>query len=229
MAMASAAIPRAHFRLFLILGGIYAIFWTLLSIKPRYPTDWWMENVLVFFTLGLLLLTGRWFIFSKTSYFLTFIFTCLHTVGAHYTYSEVPYTEWFSYLFGTPVEGSVAENRNHFDRIVHFLYGALITWPFREVFYYAMNPRRTFWSYLVPLVFGMATSLLYELLEWGAAVIYGGELGMAFLGTQGDIWDAHKDMLLASCGSLLCFAIMLVLQWTTGRDFAREWGESRRR
>ena len=189
-----------------------------------------MENFLVFFVIGFLLITGRWFVFSKLSYSLTFLFLCLHTLGAHYTYSLVPYREWLETIgvVAPTQENASAPDRNHFDRAIHFLYGLVITWPYREAFYYAVVPRRTFWSYLLPLSFSMATSLLYELIEWAAAIIYGGELGMAFLGTQGDIWDAHKDMLLAAIGSLLCFALMLVIQLVTGRDFAREWGEKQR-
>lgn len=223
-------LPPEHRRLLAILGGLYVVVWSLLARAPHYPTDWWMENVLIFFGIGFLLITGRWFVFSKLSYTLTFVFLCLHTLGAHYTYSEVPYREWLEAVgVDAPTSESVpAPDRNQFDRAIHFLYGLFITWPYREAFYYAVVPRRAFWSYLLPLSFSMATSLLYELLEWAAAIIYGGELGMAFLGTQGDIWDAHKDMLLAAIGSLLCFALMLVIKLWTGRDFAREWGEKRR-
>lgn len=223
-----AAIPTGHRKLFLLFGGSYVVFWVLLAITAHHPTDWWLENVLVFFVLGVLFITGRWFLFSKLSYSLTFVFLCLHTVGAHYTYSEVPYRAWLEMVSGSGPEAGLTPDRNHFDRAIHFLYGLFITWPYREVFYYAVIPKRAFWSYLLPLSFSMATSLLYELFEWAAAVIYGGELGMAFLGTQGDVWDAQKDMVLASAGSLLCFGVMLGLKLLTGRDFAREWGEGRR-
>lgn len=222
------SIPPAHRRLFLILGGLYAAWWTYWAIDPHHRTDWWLENVLVFFIFGFLFVTGRWFVFSRTSYILTFLFLCLHTLGSHYTYSEVPYDAWFQALTGRSIDAMFGWERNHFDRLVHFLYGLLATWSYREAFHFAANTRRVFWSYLLVLSFNLATSTLYELLEWGAAVLYGGDLGMAFLGTQGDPWDAHRDILLAAYGALLCFGVMIILQLATGRDFAREWGESRR-
>jgi putative membrane protein len=84
------------------------------------------------------------------------------------------------------------------------------------------------WGYFLPLDLTMSSSMLYELVEWGAAEIFGGELGMAYLGTQGDIWDGHKDMALASLGALLAMAITAGLNRYLQRDFAVEWSESLR-
>jgi putative membrane protein len=220
------SLPPGHGRFLLGLGLAWLVLSIPLGIAPRQRTDWWMEHLVVVAGLAILIVTGRWFVFSKTAYTLGFLFTCLHTVGAHYTYSEVPYREAWAALTGghLPATGT----RNHFDRIIHFLYGLMLTRPWREAFYFAMTPRRDCWSHLVVVSFSMATSLLYELFEWAAAVLWGGEAGMAFLGTQGDVWDAHKDMLLAAIGAVLaCFA-MILRRKLTGRDPAREWGEARR-
>jgi putative membrane protein len=72
----------------------------------------------------------------------------------------------------------------------------------------------------------MSTSMLYELIEWGAAVTVGSELGQAYHGTQGDVWDAHKDMALASLGALISMCITAMVNRRMQRDFAREWAES---
>jgi len=74
----------------------------------------------------------------------------------------------------------------------------------------------------------MSTSLIYEFIEWAAAVGIGGDLGQAYLGTQGDIWDAHKDMLMATCGALLAMATTAAINWSLRRDFAREFAASLR-
>ena len=95
-----------------------------------------------------------------------------------------------------------AGGRNHFDRLVHFLYGLLLAYPIREMFLRIGNVRG-FWGYFLPLDLTMSTSMLYELIEWAAAELIGGDLGAAYLGTQGDVWDAHKDMALASMGALI--------------------------
>jgi putative membrane protein len=74
----------------------------------------------------------------------------------------------------------------------------------------------------------MSTSMLYELIEWGAALVVGGDLGQAYLGTQGDEWDAHKDMALASLGALISMCITAAINVYLQRDFAHEWAESLR-
>jgi putative membrane protein len=86
--------------------------------------------------------------------------------------------------------------------MVHFLYGALLVHPIRELVVRATG-LRGFWSYFVPFDLTMSTSATYELIEWGAAAVFGGDLGVAYLGTQGDPWDAQKDMSLAALGAVL--------------------------
>jgi putative membrane protein len=152
---------------------------------------------------------------------------CLHQVGAHYTYAEVPYDLWFSNLTGTTFNELVGWERNNFDRVIHFLYGLLLAYPIREVFLRVADVRG-FWGYFLPLDLTMSTSMLFELIEWGAAEVFGGELGQAYLGTQGDVWDAHKDMALASLGALTAMLVTYAINRRFQRDFNREWAESLR-
>ena len=85
-----------------------------------------------------------------------------------------------------------------------------------------------FWAYFLPLDLTMSTSMMFELFEWGAAELFGGDLGIAYLGTQGDVWDAHRDMALASLGALVAMSLTAFLNSKIQRDFAREWSESLR-
>src|SRR6476661_5610477 len=97
--------------------------------------------------------------------------------------------------------------------------------PIREMFLRIGNVRG-FWGYFLPLDLTMSTSMLYELIEWGAAVTVGSDLGQAYLGTQGDVWDAHKDMALASLGALIAMLLTAAVNRRMQRDFAQEWAES---
>jgi putative membrane protein len=187
-----------------------------MAIKPVDRSDWFMENALVVLGVALLVFTYKPFPLSRVSYTCIFVFMMLHALGAHYTYAMVPYQEWFP---------SLAGGRNMFDRLVHFCYGLLLAYPIREMFLRIGNVRG-FWGYFLPLDLTMSTSMLYELIEWGAAVTVGKDLGAAYLGTQGDIWDAHKDMALASLGALISMCITALINWRLQRDFANEWAES---
>jgi putative membrane protein len=200
----------------LTLSAVYLAWWVIMAIKPHNFADWALENVLVVLAAGLIIFTRKSFPLSLVSYTCIFVFMMLHTLGSHYTYALVPYAEWFPIFEG---------GRNHFDRLVHFLYGLLLAYPIREMFLRIGNVRG-FWGYFLPLDLTMSTSMLYELIEWGAAEYFGGELGAAYLGTQGDIWDAHKDMALASLGGLIAMTITALVNHRMQRDFAREWAES---
>jgi putative membrane protein len=200
----------------LALVGVYAAWWVAMAIKPLDRSDWLLENVLVILAVGLLVGTYKSFPLSRVSYTCIFIFLMLHTLGSHYTYAKVPYQEWFPIFEG---------GRNHFDRLVHLMYGLLLAYPIREMFLRIGNVRG-FWGYFLPLDLTMSTSALYELIEWGAAEFFGGELGAAYLGTQGDVWDAHKDMLLASIGALIAMVVTALINRHMQRDFANEWADS---
>lgn len=221
----SAYEDPAHRRFALTLLLLFGFVFLALGWQPSYRDDWLLENMLVFILVPWIALGYRRLPLSKLSYVCIFIFLCLHEIGAHYTYSEVPYDQWWSALTGRDFNSMVGWERNHFDRVVHFLWGLLLTYPVREVFLRVANAAG-FWGYLFPLLVVMSTSLLFEMIEWAAAMIFGGELGMAYLGTQGDIWDSHKDSLLATSGSLLASIIIAAIHRSLDRDFSREWVES---
>lgn len=206
-----------------ILFGLLVAITVALGISPHDRADWLLENALLFAGVAVLVATHRSFPFSKVSYTLIFAFLCLHAVGAHYTYSLVPYREWLEALGAAPA----GDGRNHFDRFVHLSYGLLLAYPVREVFVRVADAKG-FWAYYLPLDVVMATSMLYELIEWGAAEFLGGDLGVAYLGTQGDPWDAQKDMALAAIGGIIAVLFTAVINWHFQRDFARNWSESLR-
>ncbi|HWN93540.1 MAG TPA: DUF2238 domain-containing protein [Methylomirabilota bacterium] len=209
------------------LTGCFSVLWLFLAIAPWHREGWFVENILVAIFVGLLLVFRRAQFFSRISYTLIFVFLSLHAIGAHYTYADVPYDAWFKGLTGRTFNSFVGWERNNFDRVVHFLYGFLLAYPIREIFLRVANVRG-FWGYFLPLDLTMSSSALYELIEWGAAEVLGGDLGAAYLGTQGDIWDAHKDMALASLGALLAMSITAAINYRLQRDFGREWARSLR-
>ena len=139
--------------------------------------------------------------------------------------SLVPYDDFFDRFFGFSLNELMGWERNHFDRAIHLLYGLLLTYPVKEL-YTRIADARGFWGYFFPLELVMASSMVYELVEWGAAVVFGGELGMAFLGTQGDIWDAHKDMALATLGAFIAMLITFLINLRIQPDFWDEWKSS---
>lgn len=217
----------SHRRYLASLGIIFGVVWIALAIKPRYREDWALENVLVGVFVIAIAASHRRFLLSRLSYTLIFLFLCVHEIGAHYTYSEVPYDNWVRALTGRSLNEAMGWQRNHFDRFAHFLYGLLVAYPLREFFLRVANARG-FWGYFLPLDVTMSTSAIFELFEWGAAEIFGGELGTAYLGTQGDIWDAQRDMALASVGALIAMLVTASINAYLKRDFARELQESLR-
>lgn len=208
-----------------MLTALFASFWVLLAISPSHRSTWVLENLLVVFIVTVLVLTRRGFPLSRLSYTLIFLFMLLHQVGAHYSYAEVPYDAWSARIFGRSFNSLVGWERNNFDRVVHFAYGLLFAYPIREMFLRVVNVRG-FWGYFLPLDLTMSTSMLFELLEWAVAEVFGGGLGQSYLGTQGDEWDAHKDMALASLGALIAMCITALVNVQLQRGFSREWLDS---
>jgi putative membrane protein len=216
-----------HQKYFLILSSLFLIVFLILAISPYDRADWALENVAVLIFALVMTSSYKKFPFSRISYSLIFIFMCLHEIGAHYTYARVPYDSFFMNTFNLSLNELMDWERNHYDRFVHFLYGLFMAYPFREV-YCRFAYGKGFWGYFFPLLFTITASLLFELLEWAAVEIFGGELGMAFLGTQGDIWDAHKDMGLAALGAVVAMMIVAGVNLQINKNFFKDWRNSLR-
>lgn len=197
---------------------VFILDWFILSINVKYFQDWIIENLLTVPFVILIFISHRWFRFSNISYGLMFAYMVLHIVGTHYTYSEVPFGNWLQQTLGL--------GRNHYDRVVHFAFGFLLAYPFREVVK-RIGTARGFWGLYLPIEFVLAFSAIYEIIEWIIAIIFGGDLGVAYLGTQGDEWDAIKDMALAALGAFIAMLItaITILSYNA-KDFWAECRES---
>lgn len=192
-----------------LLLWIYLIIWAILAISPNYRGVWIAENILTVLFIGLLVFSYRKFRFSNFSYTLIFIFMVLHSIGGHYAYNEMP-------LFDL-IQNEFDLSRNHYDRVIHFLFGLLFFVPIYEVITRIFRVPEG-WRGLL-LTFLVVTSLKggFEALEYGYLVVTrGGELNELlvtnYLGQQGDAFDAYKDIALGIFGA----GIALVLCWVKG-------------
>ena len=189
-------------RLLQVFCACYAVIWIIAAINPKDRADWWIENILVFVGVPVLVFTYRRLPLSDTSYTLLFLFLALHSAGAHYTYSEVPFGHWLKETFHL--------RRNHFDRIVHLAFGLLLAYPTYEVLKRTVRPRGV-WPVLLAVAVIAALSGFFEIVEGIVALLVSPELGAAYLGTQGDVWDAQKDMALATGGAVIV-AVVIALR-----------------
>jgi len=189
-----------------VLLAFYILSWLFLAIRPTDRLTWLFENLLVFAVMPVLICTYKRFRFSNFSYVLMAAFLILHAIGAHYTYSETPLGNWFRDQWGL--------TRNHYDRIVHFIFGLLVTFPLWEFVNRRLGQSARFSSLLaVHLI--VAWSAIYELLEALVAHLVSPALGAAYNGAQGDEWDPQKDMVLSLCGSLLALLIAAICRART--------------
>ena len=194
----------------LLLGLLlsYGLFWTWLAISPFDRRDWLLENLLSLTLVAVLVLTYRRFQFSTISYCLIGLFMTLHAIGAHYTYAEVPFGFW--------LKDFLSLSRNPFDRIAHFSYGFLLVYPLRELLVRLAGVRGLWASYLS--VSGiLAQSGFFEVVEAVVASSVSPELGSTYLGTQGDEWDAQKDMAAALAGALLTMSVSFTMSRLASR------------
>ena len=177
---------------------VFTVVWIGLAIAPRSREDWLLENLPTFIAVPAAIWGWRRFRFSDRACVQATVFLVLHTIGSHYTYSEVPAGVWAGDALGL--------ERNHYDRFVHFAFGLLMLRPVRELGFGRGSP-----GLGRELVFSVAGiglwSVLYEIVEWVAASIVDPAAGTAFLGTQGDQWDAQKDMALALAGAVVGAAV----------------------
>lgn len=135
-------------------------------------------------------------------------FFALHSIGARWTYTNVPYDVWLRALIGTDTTALFGWTRNHYDRLVHFAFGALMLLPVMEWLRPALplKPRGLVVAAMVVL---LAVSAGYELFEWLLTFTVPDHIAADYNGQQGDQWDAQKDMALALLGS--CAAAMSLM------------------
>jgi len=194
-----------------VLFWLFIALFLITTINISHPNDFILEHIPTLVLAIILLYTYNKFRLSNTSYTLIFVFMLFHLMGAHYTYSEVPYDNWLKTILGTELTALLGFSRNHYDRLVHLLFGLLILYPIKEVFMRVASAKKI-WGYAIPIQIVMCFSMFYELVEWGAAIVFGGDLGISYLGTQGDVWDAQKDMFLASIGALISAVIIAFIE-----------------
>ena len=197
---------RTPFRSNYWLMGFMAVFiavWVNSFVGTTDRSNWLLENLLVFLFLGFLMFTSRKYQFSDLSFLLICIYMCLHVYGSKYTYAENPLGFW--------LQDQLNWSRNHYDRIVHFCFGFLLAYPMREMFLRWLKfPRWVSW--MLPIEITMSISAMYELVEWAVADVFFPAQGDAYLGTQGDIWDAQKDIFLAFLGAILATTIVTLIK-----------------
>lgn len=189
---------------------VFLAVWIWAAINPIFPHDWLLENYLVFLFIPIILILGHYFKLSKISYTLLTIFLILHVIGSHYTYEHVP--------FGYTLQDWFGASRNMYDRLVHFFCGFLLFYPIREMFM-RLAKVKGIWTYILPIDLWGSFSAIYEIIEWQAAKNVDPAAGLAFLGSQGDIWDAQKDMLLALLGACIAAAIVFIINMIYKKDF----------
>jgi putative membrane protein len=188
-----------------ILLGAYLIVFVWLGINPYARDVWYVENGPIFaIVLGLLIMWIKGLRFSNLSYLLMSVLIFMHTVGGHYTFERVPF-EWFNQFFGF--------ERNMYDRVAHFTVG-FYAFPLMEYLVSRKLVAKKWVGYMTSICFIMAVAAIYELFEWYYAATYGGEAGAAFLGSQGDIWDAQKDILMDTLGGILALVIYKIKDWS---------------
>lgn len=181
----------------LALTSLYSVIFLFSAFEPVSRAVWFAEIIPALLILAGIFYMATRFQFSKTALVFMFIWLCLHTIGAKYTFADVPF-DWFNNLIGS--------ERNNFDRVAHFSIG-FYAYPIAE---YLIKTKKC--STPLAMAFGLFTLMSvaagYEIIEWWYAAIAGGDDGIAFLGSQGDIWDAQKDMLCDTTGSLFALLIL---------------------
>lgn len=209
---------RAPRRIKLVLLVLTTLGLALSLIGGPYPREQWLQHAPTVLVLVLLAGDLRSDAMSLTTYVCVVLFFWLHILGARYIYSFVPYDEWWRSLTGETLSSCFGWRRNHYDRLVHFLFGTLFVVPFLEVLHWAGVRSRGL--ALMGAVQGVvAAGALYEMFEWGLSVVMAPDWAEAYNGQQGDLWDAQKDMTLALAGALLIALPLIVLPM---RRFGRE-------
>ena len=188
-----------------ILYIVFAII--MMYISPSKREYLYLNNIGTLFLLFLMIVDIKKDLLSKLGFIGLLMFSVSHSFGSCYLYQYVPYNEWMIYLFDFNFDSFFGFERNHYDRLVHFLFGVLLLPASRDLIMKLsrFNPKQ---ALMVAFLSIQAFSMLYELFEWGISVALSEGAADSYNGQQGDMWDAHKDMALAMLGSILTFFLL---------------------
>ena len=193
-----------------LLLGFLAIAIIISSIQPLELSSYILHQIGTVLMLIALFICFKKIGLSFYSFTLYLGFLLIHIVGAHYLYSYVPYNEWFIQYFDFDMNETFGWSRNMYDRLVHIAYGVLLYPFFYRLFQVWLPTLKPWVLFLLIIQFVMASSLIYEWIEWWIAMGLSPEDAENYNGQQGDIWDAHQDMLLATIGAIISGVICLM-------------------
>jgi putative membrane protein len=175
------------------LTGLFGLAVAVSAVHPYETHDYVLEIATPVVGFFLLWATARRFRFTALSYRLMFVEALILIVGAHYTHERVPAFDWLRDALGAA--------RNDYDRLAHFAVGFLLVTPVREILA-RRTPLRGRALNVLSAICVLAFAAFYEITEWWIAVLSSPDTGAAYLGSQGDVWDAQKDMLLDGLGAI---------------------------
>ncbi|RNI31358.1 DUF2238 domain-containing protein [Rufibacter latericius] len=206
---------HTHFRknpLLIAYVITFGLFWAYTGFTTTDAKNWWLENTLTLTAVILLVAFYKYLRFSDLSYTFIFLYLMLHAYGAQHTYAENPLGYW--------VQEKLHLERNHYDRLVHFGFGFFLAYPMQEVFCRVTN-MRPIYTYLLPVELTISMGAFYELIEWAVADIFFPTQGMTYLGTQGDVWDAQKDIAVALLGALITISAVVFARKKSHRPVSK--------
>tara|TARA_R110002049_G_scaffold215485_1_gene386962 strand:+ start:581 stop:1237 length:657 start_codon:yes stop_codon:yes gene_type:complete len=186
-------------------GLLFCIVWTNSLIGTTDLKNWLIENTLTVISLLFLIFSYKKYKFSNFSYLLICIFLCLHVYGSKYTYAHNNFGYWLQHIMHS--------SRNQYDRLVHFSFGLLLLlllyYPLQEFLFKGFKMTKQI-ALKIPVLIILSASGLYEIIEWLVADIFFVEEGVSYLGTQGDVWDSQKDMVIAFFGVVIAATLYYV-------------------
>jgi putative membrane protein len=186
-----------------LLVSIFLVYWVFGWFYNHNTEDWIIENLLVIILIPVLFISRRWHRFSDLSYLFLFLFVTLHCYGAFYAYTHNALGEWLRTTYHLW--------RNPYDRIVHFSFGLFIAYPAREILLnkFKVSPRI---GWLLPIEIAFSLGTVFEMIEWGVAECTSKETGETYVATQGDVWDAHKDIAMAALGAAVTMLTVYIFK-----------------
>lgn len=193
-----------------LLLAVYVLLFIVCAIQPYDRAVWFAENAPIVLIVVAIVVVSRYHEFSAASLLFMAVLPIMHTIGGHYTFERVPF-DWVTELFGF--------SRNHYDRVAHFSVG-FYAYPIAEILHRRQLVNSKWILYLFPLAVIMAVAGSYEVFEWLYALTSDPEAGIAVLGSQGDQWDAQKDIVADTLGALLALLVFSLLQRGKGQTSA---------